>query len=256
MTMPDLSETAPDLSETIPDLSDPPPELVRAGPRRPADSVLRAYAAIRAQVVDFRLRPGERVNEFQLARQLGLSRTPVREALNRLASEGFLVLTPNRGFFFRPLDIAALVQFYEVRSVLERGAFVLACERATDAAIAELAGFWSDAKLVYLRDDPDEKLDLDEGFHQRLAGLSGNPEFARQLAAINARIRFARRTEIARGPRHAIMVDDHGKLVAALQRRQASVGSGILAAHISLSVEDARAVLRDVLGADYAEAAA
>jgi DNA-binding GntR family transcriptional regulator len=231
--------------------SSAPAELSRASVRRPADSVSRAYAAIRAQVVDFRMKPGERVNEFQLAKHLGLSRTPVREALNRLASEGFLVLTPNRGFFFRPLDIAALVQFYEVRSVLERGSFQLACARATDADIAELAGFWTDAKLVYLRDDPDEKLDLDEGFHLRLAALSGNPEFGRQLAAINARIRFARRTEIARGPRHAIMVDDHGKLIAALRRRDAAVGSDILAAHISLSVEDAHAVLREVLGGHY-----
>jgi DNA-binding GntR family transcriptional regulator len=240
----------------MPLVSETPPELARVAIRRPADSVLRAYAAIRAQVVDFRMKPGERVNEFQLARQLGLSRTPVREALNRLASEGFLVLTPNRGFFFRPLDIEALVQFYEVRSVLERGAFLLACERATENGIAELTDFWTEAKLIYLRDDPDEKLDLDEGFHLQLASLSGNPEFGRQLAAINARIRFARRTEIARGPRHAIMVDDHGKLVAALERREASVGSAILAAHISLSIEDARAVLQDVLGAQYAEAPA
>jgi DNA-binding GntR family transcriptional regulator len=237
-----------------PHVSSDLPELSRPVVRRPADSVLRAYAAIRAQVVDFRLRPGERVNEFQLARQLGLSRTPVREALNRLASEGFLVLTPNRGFFFRPLDIEALVHFYEVRSVIERGSFLLACERATDAGIAGLAEFWREAKLAYPRDDPDEKLDLDEGFHLRLAVLSGNPEFGRQLAAINARIRFARRTEIARGPRHAIMVDDHGKLVTALERRQAAVGSAILAEHIALSIEDAQDVLQDVLGAQYAEA--
>jgi DNA-binding GntR family transcriptional regulator len=238
----------------LPLVSSAPPELTRTAIRRPADSVLRAYAAIRAQVVDFRMKPGERVNEFQLARQLGLSRTPVREALNRLASEGFLVLTPNRGFFFRPLDIEALVQFYEVRSVLERGAFLLACERASEDGIVALIDYWTEAKRIYLRDDPDEKLDLDEGFHQRLASLSGNPEFARQLAAINARIRFARRTEIARGPRHAIMVDDHGTLITALERREAAVGSAILASHISLSIEDARAVLRDVLGAQYAEA--
>ena len=240
----------------LPLVSPMPAELSRPVIRRPADSVLRAYAAIRAQVVDFRMKPGERVNEFQLARQLGLSRTPVREALNRLASEGFLMLTPNRGFFFRPLDLEALVQFYEVRGVLERGAFLLACERATEAGITELIDFWTEAKRIYLRDDPDEKLDLDEGFHLKLAELSGNPEFGRQLAAINARIRFARRTEIARGPRHAIMVDDHGKLVVALRRRDAQGGGAILAAHISLSIEDANAVLRDVLGAQYAEMSA
>jgi len=226
----------------------------RASARRAADSVPRAYAAIRSQVVDFRLKPGERVNEFRMARQLGLSRTPVREALNRLASEGFLTLTPNRGFFFRPLDIDALLQFYEIRSVLERGAFLLACERATDDAIAEVADYWREAGLAYSGDDPDEKLNFDEGFHLRIASLSGNPEFARQLSAINARIRFVRRTEIARGPRHGIMVDDHDRLLAALQVRQGEAGSAILAAHISLSIEDAGAVLKEVLGGEYASA--
>ncbi len=231
-----------------------PADLSRTGTRRPADSVPRAYAAIRALVVDFRLRPGERVNEFQLARRLGLSRTPVREALNRLATEGFLVLSPNRGFFFRPLDIDALVHFYEVRGALERGAFLLACNRANDAAIADLRRYWTESKLIYRHDDPDEKLGLDEGFHLRLADLSGNPEFSRQLAAINARIRFARRSEIARGPRHAIMVEDHGKLVTALEQRDSAVGTAILAEHIALSTEDAKAVLSAVLAAARANA--
>jgi DNA-binding GntR family transcriptional regulator len=239
------------MMETDQIMSTGPSELPRPTVRRPADSVFRAYAAIRAQVVEFRLRPDERVNEFQLARQLGLSRTPVREALNRLASEGFLELTPNRGFFFRPLDIDALVHFYEIRSVLERGAFALACQRADDAAIAEVAAFWDAAREAYLGNDPDEKLDRDEGFHLRIAALSANPEFGRQLAAINARIRFVRRTEIARGPRHQVMVDEHAKLVDALQERRAADGAAILAAHISLSIEDAGAVLNEVLGDHY-----
>jgi len=239
-----MLETASEVSETG-----------RSGLRRPADSVLRAYAAIRAQVVEFRLKPGERVNEFQLARQLGLSRTPVREALNRLASEGFLELTPNRGFFFRPLDIAALVHFYELRGVLERGAFVLACERATDAAIEEVATFWQEALDGYGAAEADWRLDVDEEFHRRLAALSGNPEFVRQIEAIDARIRFARRTEIARSPRLLQMVPDHARIIALLRARAADAGGTVLAEHISLSVEDAGVMLAEALGALHEEAA-
>ncbi|MBS0560973.1 MAG: GntR family transcriptional regulator [Proteobacteria bacterium] len=232
---------------TLLETSSDTPEAGRTGLRRPADSVLRAYAAIRALVVEFRLKPGERVNEFQLARQLGLSRTPVREALNRLASEGFLDLTPNRGFFFRPLDIAALVHFYELRGVLERGAFVLACQRASDEAIEELATYWDKVLAQYGKAEPDWRLDVDEEFHRRLAGLSGNPEFVRQIEAIDARIRFARRTEIAHSPRVVHMLPDHARIIALLRARAADAGGALLVEHISLSVEEAGMVLAEAL---------
>jgi len=210
-----------------------------AGTRRPADSAGRAYSAIRGLVVEFRLKPDARINEFQLARELGLSRTPVREALNRLASEGFLTLSPNRGFFFRSL--------YETRAVLERGAFELACQRASPAQMDDLDTFWTRALRVYRRREVDQMLELDEEFHLRLARMAGNEELLRQLAGINARIRFARRIVIERGPLHAKMIDEHTQLIAALRARQAAKGRRILSAHISLSIEDARTAMKEVL---------
>ena len=155
-------------------------------PRRAADSADRAYRAIRQWIIEFKLRPEERLNELHLAKKLGLSRTPVREALNRLASEGFLVFVPNRGFFCRSLDIADLVGVFEMRSVLERGAFELACKRAPEAGIAALERFWTGAQRNYRRRDTDEMLSLDEAFHRQLAELSGNREIVRGLAAIDA----------------------------------------------------------------------
>src|SRR5690606_41118289 len=75
----------------------------------------QVYERIKAMATTFRLRPGERVNELELARRLGVSRTPVREALNRIAAEGFLVATPNRGYTVRPLDAQQLMALYEYR---------------------------------------------------------------------------------------------------------------------------------------------
>ena len=217
------------------------------GRRRAADSADRAYRAIRQWIIEFKLRPEERLNELHLARTLALSRTPVREALNRLASEGFLVFAPNRGFFCRSLDITDLIGVYETRSILERGAFELACKRASDAGIAALTRFWAGAQRHYRRRDPDEMLNLDEAFHRQLAELCGNRELVRQLAAIDARIRFVRRITIEHVPIQARLIEDHGGLVAALGARNASRGARILARHISLSVEDARALLKEVL---------
>lgn len=217
------------------------------GLRRAADSAERAYRAIRQLLVEFKIRPEERINEVQLAQQLELSRTPVREALNRLASEGFVVVVPNKGYFFRSLEIDDLVDLFETRSIIETGAFALACERADKEGIARLRAFWEDARRRYANNDPDEILDLDEGFHVRLAELSNNPEIVRQLTTINARIRFVRRVQIENVPARRGMAADHSKMVQALIDRDAAMGAAILKAHISLTLSEAQAILKEAL---------
>ena len=73
----------------------------------------RLHERLKAMVAAYHLRPGERINEVELARRFGVSRTPLREALNRLASEGFLLATANRGYHVRPLDAAQVLRLYE-----------------------------------------------------------------------------------------------------------------------------------------------
>src|SRR5690606_13516942 len=133
-----------------------PPATKPSPPRRAADSAERAYRAIRKQLVEFKMRPEERINEVHRAQMREHSRTPISGALNRLASEAFVVFTPNRGFCFRGLDIDDLVDLFEVRSIIETGSFVLACERADDAGIARLQAFWDEARIRYAKNDADE----------------------------------------------------------------------------------------------------
>jgi len=223
-------------------------------PRR-ADSAERAYHVIRKMAVDFRLRPDERINEVQLARQLEVSRTPVREALNRLASEGFLSFQPNRGFFFRAPDTGLLLKLFELRVIVEQGGFALACARASDEAIADLASFWAGALERYLREDPDEILSLDEYFHESIARLSGNDEVLATLQGINARIRFVRRIQIEHGRQHGEMIAEHSRIVEALQARDEAAGKEMLERNIALSVEDATSVMKEAFFKLYAETA-
>lgn len=219
----------------------------RSRPIRRADSADRAYAAIRRLVVDFRFRPEERINEVQLAAQIGLSRTPIREALNRLATEGFLIFSPNRGFVFRALEIGDLAHLFELRIIVETGAFRLACQRDDRAAIANLRAFWEEAHETHRSLDPDAILDLDEAFHEHLAQASRNPEIVRHLAGINARIRFVRRIQIERGRRHAAMIDEHTEIADALHCRDVWRGIDLLSRHISMTIEDARHALQQAL---------
>lgn len=224
--------------------------------RRPADSAERAYREIRKELVEFKVKPDQRINEMRLARTLELSRTPIREALNRLASEGFVVFAPNRGFFFRSLDIDDLLDLFELRMIVETGTFALMCERVDEAGLGRLQAFWTAAEQSYRQGDPDEILDLDEQFHVLLAELAGNPAIVHQLQSINARIRFIRRVQIEHSPQHKSLVDDHGKIVAAALRRDVPGGIALLKSHISMTVADAQAALKEALLKLYAPEAA
>ena len=215
--------------------------------KRSADSSERAYNTIRQLLIDFRLRPQERLNEVQLSRTLGLSRTPIREALNRLASEGFVELSPNRGFYVRALSTEGLVDLYELRAIIECAAFRLMCERASEAEIAGFVDFWASVKGGYRSRHPDEILDIDEGFHMRIAELSGNVAIPEQLAGINARIRFIRRIQIQHSSHDDDLVHQHDSIVDAAQARDADGGMAALKTHIEITVSATQRALKDAL---------
>lgn len=215
--------------------------------RRAADSGERAYIAIRKLLVEFHFRPEERINEMQVARSLGLSRTPVREALSRLASEGFVTLSPNRGFFVRSLSTEGMLDLYELRSILECAAFSLMCERATDLQLRQMQDFWHALEQGEASGGPDDILQHDENFHLLIGELSGNPEILAQLRAINARIRFIRRIQIEHIGTDRALISTHGDIVAAALRRDVAGGCSLLRNHIEMTVSATQRALKDAL---------
>jgi DNA-binding GntR family transcriptional regulator len=223
------------------------PPAIETEARRTADSSERAYNTIRKLLVEFGLRPGERINEVQLSRSLGVSRTPIREALNRLTSEGFVSLTPNRGFFVRNLSTEGLLDLYELRSIIECAAFKLMCERAEDSDIERLRAYWEAIVDGYRDQPPDVILGEDEGFHLLIAELSGNPEIVAQLATINARIRFIRRIQIEHPSHDKAQVSAHSGIVKAAVRRDAEAGMQLLREHIEMTVSATQQALKDAL---------
>lgn len=220
--------------------------------RRAADSGERAYRSLRRMLFDFRLKPEERINEVHLARSLGLSRTPIREALNRLASEGFLDLTPNRGFHVRPLSSKGMIDLYELRMLIECAAFRLMCERAGDSQIDRLCAFWTQAEPRCDGRDPDLILQLDEGFHRLIAEGSGNPEILHLLDQINARIRLIRRVQIEHGPHRARLIDAHRAIADAARRRDAETGVALLATHLRMTLAASKQALHELMLKLYA----
>lgn len=213
-----------------------PTEKPTTGAKRAGQTVNDVYRHLREMVILFQIRPEERVNESELALTLGVSRTPLREALHRLVAENMLTMVPNRGFYGRKLQRQEVFDLYELRAALERSAIALALHRASDQAIAALRQAWTEvmAHTAHL-----STLDLvleDEKFHVGLARLSGNQEMANALEAINARIRFFRWIDLEE--RRGALYDDHLQILDALQRRDGAACGALVHEHISQRMED------------------
>ena len=129
----------------------------------------KAYHAIRGLIVSLELAPGALIDERELIERLGIGRTPVREALRRLALEQLVEVYPRRGMFVTPVDVRALARLSEVRAVLEPAAARLAAERATDADREELALLLSE-----LDAGGSELIDLDERIHRAVYRAAHN----------------------------------------------------------------------------------
>ncbi|MBK3745957.1 GntR family transcriptional regulator [Paraburkholderia aspalathi] len=221
--------------------------LAESDTRRSADSSEKAYQTIRKLLVEFKLKPEERLNEVQLSRLLGVSRTPIREALNRLTSEGFVTAVPNRGFFVRSLNIEGLIGLYELRSIIECAAFRLMCQRASDEQLAKLETYWDAIVDDYSDQPPDAILAADEGFHLLIVELSGNSELVNQLESINARIRFIRRIQIEHRSHDQTLIATHSAIVDAAAKRDIEHGVKLLQNHIEMTVSATREALKDAL---------
>lgn len=156
-------------------------------------SVDKAYFSLRQKAIDFEFKPGERLNETVLTGALKVSRTPLREALNRLVAEGFLTFDSGKGFFCRPLSPEKILELYQLRSALETEALILAIESAKDKEIEDVLDYLGAVERTYSEcTDLGELLRMDEEFHIKLASLSGNKELVRILNNTNERIRYVR----------------------------------------------------------------
>jgi DNA-binding GntR family transcriptional regulator len=208
----------------------------------------RVYERVKSMAITFHVRPGERINEVELARQLHVSRTPLREALNRLVTEGFLVTRLNKGFFVRRLDAKEVFSLYEFRCVIEAATISFACERASDEELREIEKFVLASKDA--KDDllATNLLRLDEEFHERLARAAHNEELLHTLRGINARIHFVRWIDMQSGRRRHTQ-NEHLKIVQALKKRDTARAVQLIREHISLRLDQ----IGDVIRAGFAE---
>ncbi len=210
--------------------------------RRTGLSTNDLYDKLKQMAVLYKIKPGEHVNEMELAQEFEVSRTPVREALNRLVAENLLTFQPNRGFYVRELETKEIFDLYELRRSIEMTALDLAISRATEKEFKELGAFWKKVLKQADKIPTTELVLLDEEFHLRLAALSKNAEITRTLQLINARIHFVRWVDLEE--RKHDVYDEHLELTQALIERDGVKALTILDTHISMRMEEVVKVIQ------------
>lgn len=197
------------------------------------------YDALRRQILDLTLRPGAKLDEMSLVRRLGVSRTPVREALIRLASEGLVFLLPHHGAQVAPLDLLDMAEYFEALEILERIVSRWAALRRTDSDLARIESARGAYDAAARRGDTKALIDLNREFHAAIAS-----------AAHNAPIANARLLLLDQGTRlHRIWYDslserdphddisrtqtEHGRMVEALVRRDGEGADRLALKHVA-----------------------
>jgi DNA-binding GntR family transcriptional regulator len=199
------------------------------------------YEKLKSDIFEFRLLPGTRFSENDIARRAKVSRTPVREALFRLEREGYLEVHAKSGWSVRALDFEAIDHLYDLRVLLECEAAKKLCAGNPRDALAGLGETWLVAPRQRLADGA-KVARLDEEFHARLVAAAGNPELARVHAGITERIRIVRRLDFTHPERIIYTYLEHGQILRAVLARRAARAVQLLRTHIEASKAEVRKI--------------
>lgn len=210
------------------------PAIVNAKIEEESESLHdEVLSRLRDFIVEGHLRPGERVPERQLCETLGVSRTPLREALKVLAAEGLVELSPNRGARIREFTPEDVREFFEMLAGLESTAGRLACERITEESVAEIEALHYQMYGHYMRRELPEYFRLNQLIHERIIAAAGNRALETYYHGLTARMRRLRYSaNTIKRDRWGQAMREHEQMIDALRRRDGRELAEILHDHL------------------------
>ena len=209
--------------------------------RRPLHE--EAADRLRDLIVQGRLAAGIRLNERLLTAQLGLSRTPLREAFKVLATEGLVELLPNRGAIVSQMDPVRLSESLAVMGALEALAGELACRNATDAQINEIRALHYEMLAYHARDDLTGYFKFNQAIHLKLVKYSGNAMLYNIYRQLNGNVRRARYMANLSKERWDAAVREHDEILSALGSRDVKRIKDLLSDHLAHKLASVLAAL-------------
>jgi DNA-binding GntR family transcriptional regulator len=204
----------------------------------------RVYHQIKRLILCNEIMPGQKLHHQELSERLGVSRTPVREALTRLVQEGYVSFLPNRGFTCKEIRIQEAEELYELREALEAFAVERAIENLTASALAQLrskvSSYGRDVQNRFTR----ERLVYDQDVHLAIVRIAGNETLTNTLSHVFERIVLKRRTDgLYDHARGVAAHQEHLKLLEAMERRDVAEAVALVRRHIQAGKKNVMADL-------------
>ncbi|KOF17446.1 GntR family transcriptional regulator [Ensifer adhaerens] len=196
---------------------------------------------LRDMIIEGDLSPGTRLHEGQLGEQLGVSRTPLREAIKYLASEGLVELVPSRGAVVKRFSAKDVHDMLTVLQTLEELAGKLACEAASDAGIAEVRALHDEMVRRYKVGDRLQYYKLNQQIHSAIVQLAENAALADMHAVLQTRLKRIRFIGHEGPEKWAAAVAEHDEMIVALEARDKAKLSEVLGRHLMNAWERVRA---------------
>lgn len=210
---------------------------IGARPRR-ATASARIYSELREELVSLQRKPGEPISEAQIALAYGLSRTPVREAILKLADEGLLDIFPQSGIFVARIPLGALPEAIIVRKALEETTAGLAAERISTSQVLNLHSILERQRECDASNDRDGFHQADEAFHAAIAEIAGYPGIWTLIQQVKVHVDRYRRLTLPQAGRMAEVIAEHEPILAAIEAHDRFAARLAMERHLNRLLHD------------------
>jgi DNA-binding GntR family transcriptional regulator len=201
------------------------------------------YEALREAIIRNRFKPGERLMETELADEMVVSRTPVREAVRKLEAEGYVVMIPRKGTYVAALSIQDVNDVFEIRAALEAMAAAQAAVRAGKEEIAAIREYIEAEAVLWESAELEKTVESDIQFHSLLYRASKNKRIESLINDLREQTHRLRSSTLSTPGRLKFALDEHRKILAAIEARDSQAAQAAALAHI----ERSREVMLDLL---------
>ena len=200
------------------------------------------YYKLEEEILQGTLKKGDTLAEISLSRRLGVSRTPIRGAMHRLAEEGLIEITPNKGAVVIGVNDEDLVNIYKIRMRLEGLASREAAERISKEDKARLSELVELSEFYLARNDLERLKELDSEFHNIIYRASGNRLLEKTLSELHRNIKAYRRLSLTVPERVTLSVKEHGEILSAILSGNAEEADRLTFLHIEAALSNLLAV--------------
>ncbi len=198
----------------------------------------KTFETLKEEILTGALPKGENLTELALSERLGVSRTPIRSAIRRLAEEGLVSIVPNRGAVVRGIDKNDLVDIYKIRIRLEGLASASCAKNIKPEQLEKLRRSVELAEFYISRKDAENVKELDTEFHLTIYEASGNPQLQSILSDLHKKIKMYRKLSLSVAGRLENSIREHREILEAIEKGDPELADKLTSRHIELALEN------------------